>query len=231
MEGPWGACPFLRVLLCGNKAPSSLPRVCAPQEAPPGSGAGGGGSGGAARAGGGMRRGRPGAGRGEERPCSAMGRPVLLVVAAALLLLQSGTGAAVTRLRVSANFVSAGEGRWWGKVGGGQHRAHRPLFACRSAGPEVSSGGAGLSARGCSCPAILAPGGGGMVGFPLPAATGSWRMEGEALPFSGAPGSPLPRTPDPRNFLAPGAPRFLQRLRIPEAPCFRGLPIPRDSPF
>lgn len=63
-----------------------------------------------------------GPGRGGERRRSAMGRPVLLAAAAAaalLLLLPSGTGAAVTRLRVSANFVSAGAGRWRGKVGPG----------------------------------------------------------------------------------------------------------------
>lgn len=39
-----------------------------------------------------------------------MGRPVLLAVAAALLLVLPGAGAAVTRLRVSANFVSTGGG-------------------------------------------------------------------------------------------------------------------------
>lgn len=53
------------------------------------------------------------------------------------------------------------------------------------------------------------------------------------LPVSGASGTPLPRTPDPRHFLAPGAPRFLQRLRIAGAPCFprtldlQGFPLPR----
>ncbi|KAJ7416016.1 hypothetical protein BTVI_36411 [Pitangus sulphuratus] len=46
-----------------------------------------------------------------------MGRPVLLAAVAALLLLPPGTGAAVTRLRVSANFVSAGE-----REGGGRGR-------------------------------------------------------------------------------------------------------------
>ncbi|XP_053809661.1 interleukin-17 receptor E isoform X4 [Vidua chalybeata] len=46
-----------------------------------------------------------GPGRGGERRRSAMGRPVLLAAAAVLLLLPpSRTGAAVTRLRVSANF-------------------------------------------------------------------------------------------------------------------------------
>lgn len=147
-----------------------------------------------------------------------MGRPVLLAAAAALLLLPPpDTGAAVTRLRVSANFVSAGEGRWRGKVRGGRRRAHSRLFACRSAGLSVSR----LSERGCSCPPIPAPGGGGIVGLPLPAATGSWRMGGGGAP--GFRGTQLPSTPGPRNFLAPGAPRF-QRLWIPGA-----LPVSEDS--
>lgn len=37
-----------------------------------------------------------------------MGRPLLFAAAAVLLLLLPGTGAAVTRLRVFANFVSTG---------------------------------------------------------------------------------------------------------------------------
>lgn len=176
-----------------------------------------------------------GPGRGGERRRSAMGRPLLLAAAAALLLLlppSTGTGAAVTRLRVSANFVSAGEGRWRGKMGGGRRRAYPRLFACRSAGPPVSSGGAGLSARGCSCPAVPAPGCGGIVGLPPPAATGSWRtgwggspgFRGTELPASedsrsprlpGPRGSPLPKTPDRR-----GSP-------FPRTPGPQGFPLPR----
>ncbi|XP_041872002.1 interleukin-17 receptor E isoform X4 [Corvus kubaryi] len=102
VEGPWGACPFLRVLLYGNKAPSALPRASAPQEAPLGSGVGG-------AAGPHVpveECGGAGPGRGGERRRSAMGWPLLLAAVAALLLLlpPTGTVAAVTRLRVSANF-------------------------------------------------------------------------------------------------------------------------------
>lgn len=67
---------------------------------------------------------RGGAGSSDGGGGSAMGRPVLLAAAAALLLLGTGIGAAVTRLRVSANFVSTGRGA--GGAGGlGRRRAHR----------------------------------------------------------------------------------------------------------
>lgn len=109
-----------------------------------------------------------------------MGRPVLLAVAAALLLVLPGAGAAVTRLRVSANFVSTGGGPGEavesGGGGGGRHCAHPRLFAYRSAGPPVSSGGVGIGA-GLRAPGLppargyrLLKGGGapGLRGFPLP---------------------------------------------------------------
>lgn len=109
--GPWRVpaaappprgCPFLWLLLYGNKAPSTLPRVSAPQEA------GGGGRQGRTcrrRNAAGPARGGAGSGGG-----AAMARPVLLAAAALLLLPPPLPGTAVTRLRVSANFVSAGRG-------------------------------------------------------------------------------------------------------------------------
>lgn len=70
-----------------------------------------------------------------------MGRPVLLAVAAALLLVLPGAGAAVTRLRVSANFVSTGGGPGEAVESGGGGRRAAPrsppslcLQECRATG-------------------------------------------------------------------------------------------------
>uniref|UniRef100_A0A8C4UC98 Uncharacterized protein n=1 Tax=Falco tinnunculus TaxID=100819 RepID=A0A8C4UC98_FALTI len=221
--GPWKVpgvrCPFLRVLLCVNKACPALPRVSAPQEAPPGSGAGerGGGAvgphvpaeecGGAGPGRGGDRRrlghGAPGAAR-RRRAAAAVGR---------------GRRHPLPGLRQLRERRGGGGDR----AGGGRRQAHPRLFACRSAGLPVSSGGAGRRARGSRA----LQGTAGWQG-----SRRCWVLEGgRGHPVTGAllpsEGSRSPRAPRPRGSSPlPEGSRSAGLSPLPEGPVFNHAWVP-----